>query len=151
MPFFSIYDELGVRVGAEICGTLSSIRFKSMERGSRYGYGFNVRFSNDSTFDYILFFESALDLISFVDIARNFYGKSLARCILVSLSGLRHDIFFNSLSVFTGLPVLCIDNDAAADAFIRGLQEKSVAFMLRRPLISFKDWNEQLKHFRCSS
>ena len=41
---FPIYDEKQVIVGAETAGTLSYAekRFKGVEEGSKYGYGYNI-------------------------------------------------------------------------------------------------------------
>jgi len=41
---FPMYDENGSYVGAELQGTLSEKRFKGVAVGSKYGYGFSVRF-----------------------------------------------------------------------------------------------------------
>ena len=60
--FFAIRDEDDKCVGAELQGT-SKKRFKGIKADSKHGYGFNVRFSDDKTYDYALFFESVVDLL----------------------------------------------------------------------------------------
>lgn len=92
---FPIYDELNVCVGAEVTGTLSERRFKGLKPNSKYGYGFNLRFpsfNNPNVFNYTLFFESAIDLLSFVDIKMRRESKRLDRCILTSMSGLKLNV-----------------------------------------------------------
>ena len=59
---FPMYDEHNICIGTELQGVTKK-RFKGLMKGSKYGYGFNVRFSSDGAFDYALFFESAIDLI----------------------------------------------------------------------------------------
>jgi hypothetical protein len=142
---FPIYDENGVCVGAELQG-IGKKRFKGTAAGSKYGYGFNVRFTDDGTFDYALFFESAVDLMSFTDLKRNREKKSLNRCILISMGGLKMNIVKHSISVFDGdfSVVLCVDNDTAGEMFKSKLKGERIAFLDRPPHEDFKDWNEQL-------
>ena len=146
---FPIYDECGGCVGAEIEGTLSDIRFKGTMKDSKYGYGFNVRYSKDNTYDYALFFESAVDLISFIDLKTNHERKTLEKCILVSMAGLKMSVIKKTLKMYEARTkqiktVICIDNDQAAENFISTLNEKNIMFVDRRPDRKYKDWNEQL-------
>lgn len=144
---FPIRDENGQVVGAELAGTLSDdyLRFKGIKTGSKYGYGFNVRCGGDPR--YILFFESAIDLLSFMDTEQNTIVK-MNGSRLVSLSGLKDAIFKHSLEAFgSGLqPVLCVDNDSAGDEFITRLQAEYEAVKVYRPPQQFKDWNDLLKY-----
>ena len=142
---FPMYDEKGDCIGAEVQGTTSK-RFKGVKADSKYGYGFNVRFSNNNEYDYALFFESAIDLISFIDCKKNRERRSLDRCILVSMAGLKPNILKHTLKTFGGnlKPIICVDNDEAGRAFINELKRTSIPFSLRFPNDEFKDWNEQL-------
>ena len=143
---FLMRGENNIAVGAELCGT-SAKRFKGIKSGSRYGYGFNVRFSENSVFDYALFFESTLDLLSFIDYKLNFESKTLDRCILISMAGLKSNVIKHSLAVF-GNPstraVLCVDNDPAGRAFKIETENAKINYIDSSPYNNFKDWNEQL-------
>ena len=140
---FPMYDENGAIVGAELSGTLSDKRFKGISHFSKYGYGFNVPCGNNPR--YILFFESAIDLLSFMDIERVTIEK-MKGSILVSLAGVKEATFKHSLEAFgvTLQPVLCVDNDNAGDELIKRLQKEFNGLKVYRPRSEFKDWNEQL-------
>jgi hypothetical protein len=60
---FPVYDG-GAIVGVELNGTLPDKRFKGIKTGSKYGCGYNLSFGEQTKF--ALFFESAIDLLSFV-------------------------------------------------------------------------------------
>ena len=142
---FVMYDEHGERVGAELEGTLSERRFKGVEGGSKYGYGFNLRYPiGVHSYRYALFFESAVDLLSFVHLKTLLHKKSLENCILVSMAGLKINILEHMTATFGGLPVLCIDNDATADEFVALVTAKGIQHRISRPNQPYKDWNEQL-------
>lgn len=143
---FPIYDENNACVGAEVQG-ITKKRFKGVKSGSKYGYGFNVGFSDNNTYDYALFFESAIDLMSFIDYKLNLEKKSLKGCILISMAGLKENILKHTLKAFQGklTPVLCVDNDSAGAAFKRELEKMNISYIERCPDVKFKDWNEQLK------
>ena len=146
---FPIYNEFDQYVGAEMTGTLSEVRFKGIKLGSKYGYGFNVRFPmsvDNHRFDYALFFESAIDLLSYVDIKTRLENKKLERCILTSMSGLKLPVIKNTLKVFstsdtTLTCVICIDNDPAADHFREVLAAEGIYYLDQRAPHEFKDWN----------
>jgi len=142
---FPMYDENNICVGAELQGVTKK-RFKGIMKGSKYGYGFNVRFSNDGIFDYALFFESAIDLISFTEYKKNYENKNLNKCILVSMAGLKANIVKHTLKAFMGNMriVLCIDNDEAGQLFKNEVESIQANFLNYSPNKKFKDWNEQL-------
>jgi len=145
---FAVYDENNNCVGAELQG-ITQKRFKGVKKGSKYGYGFNVRFSDDNTFDYALFFESAIDLISFIDLKVYHEKKSLNKCILVSMAGLKPNIIQHTLKAFKDLQVfLCVDNDKSGFAFIEEIANMKINFRTCLPDEKYKDWNEQLKDTR---
>jgi len=140
---FPFYDEHRQIVGAEIVGTLTGSRFKGIKEGSAYGYGFTLQFGEPV--QYVLFFESAIDLLSFIDIQRQ-KNKTLAGCQLVSLTGLKANIFDRALKAAgtQAVPVLCVDNDAAGQEFIEHIKAAYPQTKVRRPLSWYKDWNEML-------
>ncbi len=145
---FPIYDELGEYVGAELQGTLTEKRFKGIKTNTKYGYGYNVRYPAQSkSFRYALFFESAVDLLSFIDIAKLYENKSLQECILVSMAGLKVNIVTCVLRAFTGdlRPVMCVDNDNAGLSFLNALDEQNIAYMRHIPQYPYKDYNEMLQ------
>jgi hypothetical protein len=143
--YFPMLDERGNCVGAELQGTKQK-RFKGIKANSKYGYGFNIGFSANNTFDYALFFESAIDLMSFIDYEKNFKGKTLDNCLLVSMAGLKISTVKHTLKSFPGkpAPVLCVDNDEAGRNFLNALKAANINFIERLPEGSYKDWNEQL-------
>jgi hypothetical protein len=138
---FPIYDG-GVIVGAEVVGTLSEKRFKRIKTGSKYGCGYNVTFGEQTAFS--LFFESAIDLLSFVDLA-HLRGKGLEGCCLTSLAGLKQNIFDRTMEQLPeAQPFLCVDNDEAGQKFIAA----NPGATARLPDPAYKDWNEQLLGLR---
>jgi hypothetical protein len=99
-----------------------------------------------------LFFESAVDLISFMDFKLNHEKKTLDKCILVSMSGLKENIIRHTLKVFSGdlKVVLCVDNDMAGEKFKKEAESEKMPFLVCAPDRDFKDWNEQIKALRGS-
>jgi hypothetical protein len=135
---FPIYDERGAIVGAEVVGTADK-RFKGLKSGGKYGYGYNVSFGAEQ--GEILFFESAIDLLSFAELER----ERAEGAMLVSLSGLKENVFETMRRVAgTAAPVLCVDNDAAGKEFIKAVAAKYPAVKTHLPDSRYKDWNEQL-------
>jgi hypothetical protein len=144
---FPMYDEKGEYVGAELQGTFSERRFKGVVEGSRYGYGFNIRYPNtNGRYQYALFFESAVDLISFIDIKRNYEKKPLTACMLISMAGLKPNIVHHTLKTFgENLKVfLCVDDDEAGRNFIAKLGNGYGTQKSQQG----KDWNEQLQKMK---
>ena len=142
---FPMYDESNICIGAELQGVTKK-RFKGVMEGSKYGYGFNIRFSSDGTYSYALFFESAIDLISFIEYKRNYENKSLDKCILVSMAGLKANILKHTPEVFGDnlKAVLCVDNDDAGQMFKSEIEKMHPNYIDCAPNERFKDWNEQL-------
>jgi len=132
---FPMYDEGGAVVGAEKQGTLSRYRFKGVAAGSKYGYGYNIRMSE--SLKYALFFESAVDMLSYWQLAK----KAFTGCLLVSVAGLKSNVIKHLTVVFGGLqPVLCVDNDPAGREFADSYKN----VIKRFPMPPAKDWNEQI-------
>ena len=141
---FIIRDEHNDYVGAETQGIYSK-RYKCVKPNTRDGYGFNVRFSANNTFDRALFFESAVDLMSYIDFKLNFEKKSLKGDILISMAGLNLNILQHSLTAF-GEPnaVLCVDNDSAGKRFKNKVKAVGINYADHPPDERYNDWNEQL-------
>lgn len=121
-------------IGIEIVGT-GDTRYKQITTHS--GYGFHIICGQP---DSILFFESAIDLLSFYQI----YHNSITHHALVSMGGLNSSVLNGVLSLSPDLNIwLCVDNDEAEDDFIIQVKQLSIPFKVFRTK-SFKDWNELL-------
>ena len=138
---FPIY-ETHKMVGAEVVGTMPQQRFKGIKTGSKYGCGYNLTFGDETA--YALFFESAIDLLSFIDLSR-MRGKGLEGCRLTSMMGLKENIVEHTLQALPEgtQPFLCVDNDEAGANFIA-----QMGLTARLPDPAYKDWNDQLKAIR---
>lgn len=149
---FPMYDVNNNCVGTELQGIIKK-RFKGIKANSKYGYGFNVKFSNDNTYDYALFFESAVDLMSFIDYKMNHEKKSLNRCILISMAGLKKNIVEYTLKAFKSdlKLVLCVDNDKAGQEFKNAIKDARIDYIDCPPDERHKDWNEQLEYTKRNS
>jgi hypothetical protein len=142
---FAMRDENGEIIGAEAIGTLSyeNARFKSVKAGSKTGYGYNTGQRHDP--QYILFFESAVDLLSFIHIKR-IQAKTLENCLLVSMAGLKSGTVANMLAIFgkSAQPVFCVDNDEAGQNFIASACAEFPTALVHQPDKEYKDWNDQI-------
>ena len=151
---FPMYDEKGEVVGAETAGTLSYAgkRFKGVEEGSKYGYGFNIILNLSGLFDRtapiskLYFFESSIDLISFIELE----GKKdnlLSNSPLVSMAGLKKAVFDNMIKNFkceNAEKYICVDNDTAGLNFTALIKDEDPDMKILSPIGENKDWNEQL-------
>ncbi|MED4885475.1 DUF3991 and toprim domain-containing protein [Bacillus smithii] len=124
-------------VGAELHGTLTEKRFKSIVNGSKHGYGYNIVIGSPRA---LYAFESAIDLLSFWSL-----NKGIKDALLVSMGGLKMEVLEGFLKRHTSLSetFLCVDNDKAGQAFIKAVQAKITAKTAFPP--KGKDWNEYLK------
>ena len=141
---FPMYDEVGNIVGAELCGTLTDKRFKGIKTGSEYGYGYSIR--GKGKIEIALFFESAIDLLSFADIKRS-ENSAIDKVILVSMAGLKDIVVKQTLNRQNEplQPVLCVDNDEAGKEFIKIMTAQIGNIKTFLPDAKYKDWNEQRK------
>ena len=116
--------------------------FKGIVSGSQYGLGYNLTFGAETAF--ALFFESAIDLLSFVDLSR-MRGKALEGCSLTSMMGLKPSIVEHTLKALPEgtQPVLCVDNDEAGYNFI-----KKMGLKVKLPDPNYKDFNDELRAVR---
>ena len=129
---------------------ITTKRFKGVKRDSKNGYGFNVQISEDNTFDCALFFESAINLLSFIDYTYYHEHRKLKRCILISMAGLEIDVLKHSLKIFApnSKVFLCVGNDNDGREFIRGVDKLGIDYGLRLPDGDYKDWNEQVSEIK---
>ena len=142
---FAMTNQTGDIVGAEVVGTLSNIRFRSIKAGSASGYGYSVGQKHNPR--YILFFESAVDLLSFITIM-HCRAKPMTACLLVSMAGLKLGVVKKSLITFgnsAATPVLCVDNDEAGSEFIARCLAQHPTAIIKQPDKNYKDWNDQLR------
>ena len=126
-------DLEGQEIGAELNGTLTSKRFKGIAPGSAWGHGFNIK---SGTVETIYFFESTIDLLSFTNL------QKCSNCILISMAGLKKEVVFNYIKLYKDSEiVMCVDNDSAADEFIKINNFDKYKRMIPKS----KDFNEDLK------
>ena len=81
---FKCFDENHKLIGAEKCGTTEGKKFKSIEKGSANGYGFEIIRGNGEN---ALFFESAIDMLSYLQM-----HPELGNHRLVSMMGVKPSI-----------------------------------------------------------
>lgn len=155
---FPIKDEKENTVGAELNGTLSDLRFKGIAESSQYGYGFNMKTSETKDLKHYLFFESSIDMLSYINIQQDKGNlERLKQCLFVSMGGLKLNIVQGMLNHFKNENkpnvCLCVDNDDAGRNFC-DLVIKELGNELGNENIKTitpregKDWNEQLKHIK---
>lgn len=137
---FKAFNENGEFVDGEVVGTNSKVRYKNVLDGTS-GYGFNVTIGEPKK---TLFFESCIDLLSYW----TKYKDKISEHRLVSLSGVREDIFSNTLKSFsipTNLVYLCVDRDKAGEEFVKAIQSKYEGVKTHLPPSGYKDWNDVLR------
>ena len=136
---FKIFDENGLLVGAEKVGTSESMRFKSFDKGSADGYGFEMTKGNPVN---TYFFESAIDAVSFADLS-----PELDNYRLVSMSGVKPSVVENTMQRYGISPeniYICTDNDKAGNEFAERLRLQYPAKKRITPQ-GAKDWNDILR------
>ena len=143
---FSMLDEYNLIVGAELCGTLSNKRFKGISHNSKYGYGFGIYPPDKTKIQYILFFESAIDLLSYIDIKK--IDLDATKLAFVSMGGLKLAVIKNMIKIVPSTAVLCVDNDDAGVRFVKDVTDIFPDILTKLPDPNFKDWNEQLKELK---
>lgn len=142
---FPMYDVNNNIVGAELRG-ITPKSFKQIKADSKYGYGFNIKISEDNKFDYALFFESPIDLLSYIDYKIYHKNEKFKNCILISMAGLKINILKHSLQTFApnSKAILCVDNDTAGRNFTESIKNAGIDCFLRLPDNKYKDWNDQV-------
>lgn len=165
---FPIKDEKGEIVGAEFNGTLTNLRYKGIAAGTKYGYGFNLRTCEIFNIRNYMFFESAIDMLSYINIQHikgslNNYSNTL----FTSMGGLKINIIKNTLEAFKSNfepnIYLCVDNDTAAKNFCEKVCNDLEGFKINSMVTSAypkqdiyfpvvpeygKDWNDNLKFLK---
>lgn len=148
---FPFLDENNVIVGADLIGTLSSVRFKGVLPGSDENYGFNIRLGSP---DSLYAFEAPIDLLSYLCLFPDVFTRGNA--VFLSLGGLKHAVLetFLKLFPFKGI-YMCLDNDKQG---VNGKEKgwggwdfadslrSSLPFTDCFPPDPFKDWNDVLRN-----
>lgn len=135
---FKIFDENGLLVGAEKVGT-SGGKFKSIEKGSAIGYGFEMAKGNPVN---AYFFESAIDAVSFADL-----HPELDNYRLISMAGVKPSVVEETMKRYAVQPeniYICTDNDKAGNKFAEKLIAQYPAMKRVTPQ-GAKDWNDILQ------
>lgn len=131
---FLIRDRNGRTVSAELHGT-GDTRFKG-QTSEQEGYGFE--FPIGDTVKWVIYTESAIDLISLYQM----YKEQLKDVLLVSMGGLKSVIIESYKKTYPeARHCLAVDNDERGNQFAH----ESYPDLTRKvPRSPFKDWNEQL-------
>jgi hypothetical protein len=141
---FLMLDKHCEIVGIEYNTTLSDKKFKGIEKGSEYGYGFNIRNTNEP--EKAFFFESAIDLISFVQyIGFEKAYDLMDNSIFLSMAGLKENVFEHTQELYNKPKnvFLCVDNDQAGLNFVNNIKSKYESFDIKYIFPKkCKDWNE---------
>lgn len=116
-------------IGQEIVGT-GDTSYKQITIHA--GYGFHIYCGEPA---YALFFESAIDLLSFYQL----YHEKLTHHVLISMGGLKSSVVDTVLSLGGINICFCVDNDKAGDDFIKRYGSFN---NFRTKFV--KDWNELL-------
>lgn len=141
-------------IGMEIIGiTAKYFRRREYIDADNRNYGFNMQLIEWDGFHMpqieILFFESAIDLISFWQI----YRHKLNHHILISMGGLNRNIIYNIIELKKSGNIeklnnsrlwVCVDNDDAGFNFIRFMKNEIPDIKIYQPPNGAKDWNELL-------
>lgn len=105
-------DKSGATVGAEVIGTNSTIRYKSVVKNSNEKYGFSLCLGNKVST--VIVFEASLDLLSYYQMNEDKLNNSL----LLSLGGAEKiNKIATYLILYEGVDtiIVCTDNDCAGN------------------------------------
>ena len=128
-------------VGAEKVGT-GSKKFKRTHKNSDGEYGFELC---RGTGQYVAFFESSIDMLSFMQLTSNTDKYKNFR--FVGMTGLKEKTVLSTIKRYNIPPenvFLGTDNDEAGNKFVEKMN-KSYPSMKRLVPIVGKDWNDTLK------
>ena len=137
---FKYFNENGKLVGAEKCGTNEGEKFKSIEKGSASGYGFEIVRGNGEN---ALFFESSIDMLSYLQM-----HPELDNHRLVSMIGVKPSVVVATMERYGIKPenvYVCSDNDTAGNDFADRLKEVYPEMKRLCSDPKYKDWNDQLR------
>lgn len=126
-------------IGTEIAGT-GDTRYKQMSK-NHSGYGFHIFYGDPDKITDILYFESAIDLISCYQL----YQDKFTHHLFVSLAGVKKSTVLELYKLKPKLKHwLCVDNDDAGTDFITEIRQEIDDIHVFRPPEAFKDWNDYL-------
>lgn len=121
---------------AEIHGT-SDRRFKG-QIGIQQDFGFE--FPIGKKIEYVIYAESAIDLLSLYQL----YRDKISNTLMISMSGLKVNVINHYIKLFSAAKhIVAVDNDSPGDKFFQELKE-TIPNIYRRKPNDFKDWNEEL-------
>ena len=145
---FKITDENGNLSGAEITGTLTEKRYKQITERNNNGFFVEPKDKPDGA----IFFEAAIDLLSYYDLHRD------TDKMLVSMAGLKDSIVMNMIDKYSLNQDECFissDNDESGKNFADKMQKKYGIKAYRvndEPIFNnypnIKDWNDLLTAVR---
>ena len=137
---FKYFDTDGKIIGAEKVGTSTDHKFKGIAQGSYSSHGFEiVRGIVENAY----FFESAIDLLSYLQM-----NKNLDNCRLISMMGVKPNIVIDTMNRQNIAPeniYICSDNDTAGNDFASKLQQQYPEIKRISTPENFKDWNDMLR------
>lgn len=134
-----VWVDEGEAVGAEIVGTLDSVRFKGVAEYSKYGRGFVIKKGAPKK---AYFFESAIDLLSFLTLRKG--CPEADNAFFISMAGLKEGVVNHFLKRYDVIPVLCVDNDKGGEVFITQFKERGIKIL--KP--ENKDWSDDLREMK---
>lgn len=142
---FKVYDSYSKEreyVGAELVGTYAAKKFKRIQPHSKSNYGFELR---RGTGENIVFCESAIDMLSCMQIVRN--DERFQNCRFISMMGVKPNLVKETMKRYHIPPehvYLGSDNDDAGNMFAKRLIEEFPNMQRIIPPHE-KDWNDYLK------
>ena len=145
---FIIRDFNGGYISDELHGTytMNGKRFKGLSRPQN-DFGFTLQ---QGVPERLLFFESAIDLISYIQLLS---FQSCQNALFISLAGLKINVALNYIRHYSDCRyILATDNDKPSTDFKRELWNRLTAEEKRRyqgtllPKEPYKDWNEMLQN-----
>ncbi|MCD8090175.1 MAG: DUF3849 domain-containing protein [Clostridiales bacterium] len=146
---FKIFDEEGNLSGAEINGTNTERRFKELTERTGNTFVINPNGKNGKMPESAIFFESAIDAISFYNLHRN------ESALLVSMAGLKQQAVLNTIKRYGIKAENCLvspDNDEVGIKFAQKM--KNDYNISAYPITAdgrfdlyenIKDWNDLLR------
>ena len=137
---FKYFDTDGKIIGAEKVGTSTEYKFKGIAQGSDSSHSFEiVRGTGEKAY----FFESAIDMLSYLQM-----NKNLDNCRLVSMMGVKPNIVLDTMKRHNIAPeniYICSDNDTAGNDFASKLQQQYPEMKRISTPEKYKDWNDMLR------
>ena len=135
---FVIMDWEENLIGEETVGT-GDTRYKIIS--SHSGYGFHITYGDPNEVTDVLYFESAIDLLSCYQI----YQDKFTHHLFVSMGGLNSSVVHELYKLKPQLKHwLCVDNDTAGLNFIEEMERENNALKTFQPPPKYKDWNDYL-------